>query len=893
MMMLRRKRGNRPSRWLGIILLGLSFCLPTAAADLKEAQERFLTGDYSGCAALAQKALPEHQDNDDWHLLLTKSLLATGKYAEARSAITNALARDPWDVRLRWLAREVYQSNGDTNEASEMADSIVRRVSSHPRDFRDAPSLVVFGQAALLAGADPKRVLDTVFEAAKTADPKQREVYLASGQLALDKHDFALAAKRFEEGLKQLPEDPDLYCGLAHAYAPSDPALMANALEAALDRNSNHVSSLLLLVDHQIDAEDFSEAEKVLDRIKTVNPWQSEAWAYRAVLAHFRNQSEAEKTARETALHFWPTNPRVDQLIGRKLSQNYRFAEGAAHQRQALMFDTNCLPAKAQLAQDLLRLGEETEGWRLADEVQKQDGYDAEAFNLVSLHDTMAKFATLTNRDFTVRMSTHEAAVYGSRVLELLGHARSNLCAKYGMELKRPTIVEVFPEQKDFAVRTFGMPGNPGYLGVCFGTVITANSPAAHVAHAVNWQAVLYHEFCHVVTLQLTRNKMPRWLSEGISVYEEGQENPAWGQRMNPRYREMVLGDDLTPVSKLSGAFLSPRSDLHLQFAYYESSLVVEFLVHRYGIDHLKAILQDLGTGAEINQAIAKHTAPMEQLEQEFVAFARERAENLAPGLDWEKPEFAKAPKSPELFDGALSAQNRTRTNTPARPPRQRNRRGPAPQPARPALEDEAALAAWVAAHPTNYYALTERATQLLEQKKFKEAKAPLEKLAELYPAETGAESSWAMLAAVHRELGETNAEWKVLNRLAEGDDEAVDAYRRLMEMATAAKEWATVEQNAQRYLAVDPLVAAPYKFLAQASEATGHDRTAIDSYRAWLQLEPADPAEVHFRLAKLLHRAGDPEAKRQVLEALEEAPRYREALQLLLEIERGGEGGT
>src|SRR5437773_9362849 len=80
---------------------------------------------------------------------------------------------------------------------------------------------------------------------------------------------------------------------------------------------------------------------------------------------------------------------------------------------------------------------------------------------------------------------------------------------------------------------------------------------------------------------------MPRWLSEGISVFEEKQANPAWGQAMTARYREMVLGEDLTPVSKLSAAFLSPKSDLHLQFAYYESSLVVEFLVQRFGFDAL------------------------------------------------------------------------------------------------------------------------------------------------------------------------------------------------------------------------------------------------------------------------------------------------------------------
>ena len=74
----------------------------------------------------------------------------------------------------------------------------------------------------------------------------------------------------------------------------------------------------------------------------------------------------------------------------------------------------------------------------------------------------------------------------------------------------------------------------------------------------------------------------------------------AWGQSMNPRYREMVLGDDLTPVSRLSEAFLRPPSPVHLQFAYYESSLVVEYLVEQHGLETLKRILVDLGTGMPI-----------------------------------------------------------------------------------------------------------------------------------------------------------------------------------------------------------------------------------------------------------------------------------------------------
>jgi len=391
----------------------------------------------------------------------------------------------------------------------------------------------------------------------------------------------------------------------------------------------------------------------------------------------------------------------------------------------------------------------------------------------------------------------------------------------------------------------------------------------------VNWQAVLWQEFCHVVTLKMTHNKMPRWLSEGISVHEESQANPAWGQRMNPQFRDMVLGDDLSPISQLSAAFLAPPSPVHLQFAYYEASLVVEFLVQRFGLDQLKSILRDLGEGVEINHAIEQHTISMGQLEGDFAAFARDRAQKLAPGLDFERPKLdqavaAGAPVS-ETSTNAADGSIKPKSPSTPRPPRER-------------LQGEA-LTAWIASHPTNYYALNERARRLLDQKQFQTAKVILEKLVELYPGETGADSGPSMLAVVHRELGETNAEWQLLLRIAQQDDEAIQAYQRLMELAAAAQNWPTVMEMARHYLAVDPLRPSPYRYVAQAGEQLGEIRAGIMAYRALLQLDPPDPAAVHFTLARLLFKAGDPEARRQVLQALEEAPRYRAALELLLTI--------
>ena len=948
-----RRGSGRGGGVLAFVVAVFCAVCNSIAADLEEAQQQFLSGNYSACISSLEKAIADRAGGEDRYLLLSKALMTVGRYADAYKAITNALEQEPWSIRLKWQARDVFLANGQTVDANQIVEDIVKRVAGEPSSYRDPAALVIFGQAALLKNADPKRVLDQLFDMAKKRNPKLRETYLAAGNLALDKHDYALAAKKFEEGLKELPDDPDLQCGLAQAYEPSDSALAATALEAALKRNSNHVDSLLMVVDHCIDAEDYDAAKDTLERIRSVNPWHPDAWSYEAVLAHLKNQSGDEKTARQTALKFWANNPRVDYLIGLKLSQKYRFAEGAAHQRTALKNDSDYLPAKAQLAHDLLRLGEESEGWKLADEVQKQDAYDVEAYNMVNLRQTMSKYTTLTNRDFLVRMSSHEAGLYGDQVLDLLNRERTNLCAKYEMELKRPTIVEIFAEQKDFAVRTFGMPGNPGYLGVCFGSVVTANSPAVQHGHPVNWQAVLYHEFCHVITLQMTKNKMPRWLSEGISVYEEGQQNPAWGQRMTPKYREMILGDELTPVSKLSGAFLDPKSEMHLQFAYYESSLVVEFLVQKYGIEKLKAILRDLGEGVEINEAFAKELnglnsakgagtdnaentvasskdstnpqpvaeppGPLEQFENDFAVFARERAENLAPTLDFEEPEFTKAGSRADFR--RRYAVNREKTPLPVNtnsPPKTTLRVNPSgeagtnqsvwPHPvvvdqtntstpkrgsiiATNELASDSDLSpaqrweAWAKDHPTNFWVMTRKANDLVEDKNWTEAKPILQKLVEAFPDAVGPDSAYRMLAATHRALGETNLERELLERFAARDDEAQDAYGRLMELGVSERDWAYVETNALRYLAVNPLVPTPYRYLAQASEQTKNTTHGISAYRALLELDPTDLAETHFRLAQLLHRAGDPSARRHVLQALEEAPRYPAALQLLLEI--------
>ena len=391
------------------------------------------------------------------------------------------------------------------------------------------------------------------------------------------------------------------------------------------------------------------------------------------------------------------------------------------------------------------------------------------------------------------------------------------------------------------------MPGESAYLGVCFGNVITANSPATQAAHPANWQAMLWHEFAHVVTLNITRNKMPRWLSEGLSVYEELKQNPAWGKQMNAFYREMILDEEWIPIQGLSAAFLTPKDLKHLDLAYFKSALVVEFVVEKYGMARLVQILKELGKGGDWETLFIKNLSPLETIEKEFEEYARQRAQMVAPSLDWKKP------------------------------------------PAEIMADDNIdKLESWSKMRPTtNYWYLTQKAKKLVAEKRYEDAKPLLIQLTQCYPESIESDNPYLMLAEIYRNFKEYQQERQVRAKLAILDSDAVDVYLRLIVLGEAEKDWAFVLKNADRYLAVNPLVATPYQYKALAHEQLGHWEDAISAYQKVLRFNPADPAQIHFHLAQLMHKTGNPEAKRHVLQSLEEAPRFHEAYRLLMEINK------
>ncbi len=815
--------------------------------NLEPMRQLYREGEYDRVAKITELFIQQGQPSPEWWIFRLKACHELGRVQDIVKVAAGAVEKHPRELPVLMACYQALKAWGRAAEAEKVLQQINTVAKSLPASKRTARDMVALAQAALAAGADPQKVIQQFLEPAKKKDAKLKDVYLALGMLALDKSDYARAATEFRAGLKQHDADQDLLHGLARAFQSSDREMSLRIVDQILAENASHPEASLLKAEHHISAEEYDLARGSLDAVLKVNPQHPEAWALRAVLAIvLDNKPDEAIKARQRGLQLWAQNPAVDLVMGRSLSRGYRFREAEEHLREALKLDAHSLPVKLQLCHVLFRLGQEDEAWKLAKEIRDADGYNVQAYNIGLLEAEMKGFTVRETPDFVLKMPARDEAIYGDRALALLVDAKRVLCAKYGLTLDHPVLVEFFPSQQDFAIRTFGNLGGQGILGACFGSVVTMNSPGSLASNRSNWEGTLWHEFCHVVTLTVTHNRMPRWLSEGISVYEESQRNASWGMRMTAGYRRLTLDEEtLTPMSKMSGAFLSPKSGEHLMFAYYESSQAVAWLLKTYGEAKFQGLLKDLADGRRINEALERNCAPVAKLDEAFARHMREQAGAFAPKGDWNKPE-----------KDEIDPRN------------------------------EAEVADYLEKNPNNLWALELRTKRLLAGEQWAGGLDLAKRLIALAPDNIGNNCGYDLAARAYRGLKQADGEREMLKEWAARDGGAHEAFMRLMELEAESRNWAGVRENGQRMLSIHPFLKQPYERLAGAAEALGNTDEAVWALRKLMVLGPDHPVEANFSLARLLRPTDAVGAKRHLLDALAEAPRFRDGHTLLLEMQ-------
>lgn len=815
---------------------------PQTPPAIRPEKALFLKGDYAACLENIGKQRWNGMDGPALGALELRVLLETGKFPEALKQGLALSRRSPFDPELSLAVADASRASGQLSLARRVTQQSLQADAPPPVAMASAGT-VAYGQLLLSMGADAKEVLNRYFEPAKKVDPAGRDAYLAIGRLALNHHDRELAAENFREGLKQFPGDAEFLLGMEKAglalpkdqQKPDDGIL--TYLDLALRANPKSCAALLLKAEQFAGEKNFTSAKTTLEQLLAVNPNHPEAWAQMSALSLLDEKPAEAKKALTNARKIWKDNPKVPETIGLTLAAQYRFAEAIEHLREAQKLDPESPAIQFELGSNLLRFGQLNEGWALIEFAHQADPYNVAAFNLIALRDKLKDYPIIEKNGVRLRMSPEDMAVFGTRALDLAERAKRTLAEKYQVSLSQPVMVEILPTQEDFAIRTFGLPGGESFLGVCFGPLITMTSPRGRLGRA-NWESVLWHEMAHTITLAATRHRIPRWLTEGISVYEERQVRPGWGQGMTAEFRERFLSGKMPDLIHLDESFAGPD----ILFGYYHASVVVEFIVQRFGMEAMRSCLADLGAGKPVQESLVKHTLPLAELEKNFREYATNLAAAYGPNLDW-KP----------LSDGEYVKYR----------------------------EDPAA---WVSANPQRYASAMMWASKLAEDKKWLPAKERLETIIAGEANNREAYNPYWALSIACRNLGDSIAERAALGRLLRIDSNASEAAARLLELSPSlpAAERFSI---ADLMLETNPFQEQAYRIQIAAAKESGATKHAVQACDSLLALEPRDASRLHFELASLLEASDPGRARREILKALEDNPRFEVALDFLVRL--------
>ncbi len=795
------------------------------------AQKAFQAGEYAEVDAVAQ----QHPGDEALVVLRARAAMARGEYGAAESYLESLAASAPGSEAALELGL-LKQYTGRRTEARRALQLLLMA-------SEDASTPTQFLRAARASRALGRfEDANAYFRDAIALSPNDVEIDTAWGELFLEKYNRKDALRSFESALKVAPDHGPALLGMARALVDDNPPQAMKVAARVLQLNPRNVAAHLFLAETAIDRDKKAEARESIARARAVNPNSLEALSLEGALAFVDGRADEFDTLEAAVQKIHPTYGEFYRVVGDVTARFYRFDEAAEHTRRAIQLDRENWRAYADLGAHLMRTGDERGARRALETAFRQDPYDVITYNLLGLLDTLDPFATVKEGEMVIRLHPDEAGVMEHYVAPLAREALDTLSRRWEFTPKGPILIEVFPRHDDFAVRNVGLPGMIGALGACFGRVVTMDSPRARPPGEFNWGVTLWHEMAHVITLQLSNQRVPRWLTEGISVYEEKRARPEWGREMDIPFARALDRGQVLKLADLNSGFMSPEL---ISISYFQASLVVEHIAETFGQPKLRALVESYATGIDTETAISKVLdVSIDDLQGTFDTFVDQRYKGLRQALA--APDGLTPDLSPDAARAIASANEGS-------------------FPAQMALG------------------------MALEESDPGKAIEAYERAAVLVPHATGPESPQARIAEIALARGDKARAIKALDTLTGFDHSDLASARKLASLVDPATDPALLQTALRRVVAVDPFDAASHTTLGRMALATGEGAEAVRLFTIALAAGPADRAGAHADLAEGLLESGDRDgARRQALSALEIAPTYSRAQDLLLKLVGG-----
>ncbi len=493
---------------------------------------------------------------------------------------------------------------------------------------------------------------------------------------------------------------------------------------------SQHPLAALLLADIRLFRNDPEGALEIAQSViekwpRFVEPHIQVAVAY--ALLYDRKAADEQLLLIDELL---PHSPRPFYIVGRHLLKRHQYDAAKDYLDEARRRRPTWAAPVIELSRIALQTGRADEALVILQQATKLDPFHIAAANFRFLLEELAEYDLVETEHFVIRYKPGVDEVLVAMMPDVMEEIYASITKTFDFEPPGKTYLEVMPDHQRFSVRIVGMP-DVHTVAACTGPVIAmevprSGQPSRHKG-TFDWPRVLKHEFTHTVNLAQSKNRVPRWLTEGAAVQMEGAGRT---YERNVMLANALEVGELFTMDEIDWAFIRPKRPGDIGQAYSQGNWMVEFIINQWGMPKLVDLLERMQQGDRPEAAFKTALGvDREQFFAGFLVWAERQVQQwgLAPEPSVEMLMDQLIASNPKLKEAAeIQASKRLEriarrlageVGEPSGPGRQPTiaEQWPAPQGGTVPISDEV-LDRWLGAHPTHPDLIEMKMSRLLDR---------------------------------------------------------------------------------------------------------------------------------------------------------------------------------
>lgn len=250
------------------------------------------------------------------------------------------------------------------------------------------------------------------------------------------------------------------------------------------------------------------------------------------------------------------------------------------------------------LAEAFISIGDRNAAAPYFEKVLNIDPHHSEAGRRLAL----LKMENQTEQGFQKKEGSHFAVKFEGGENSDIGHLISIVLEE--AYVKVGSDIGYYPDDRIEAVlytqRQFtDVTKAPGWAGAIYDGRIKI--PVGGITSRTNMlEKVLFHEYAHALVHRLSKGRTPTWLNEGIAQHVEGSVN----EEINQILTQVARADRPIYLKQLEGSFMG-LNNIQAAIAYSVSLSATEYIIQEFGISAVKRILENLGEGKTMEEALS------------------------------------------------------------------------------------------------------------------------------------------------------------------------------------------------------------------------------------------------------------------------------------------------